>query len=251
VLTLALLALFGLVGGIGISAVGPGGVLPTIGLFGLTALSPAGVAGTALVTHVATGALGCAAYLRSGELRRGPTRRTALALAGTAALGTPVGARLNALVPHRVFGYLLVAMVLLVLALMWWRARGGHREGQPRLGAVLAVGLGTAVAAGVVGIGGPMLSVPLLVGLGVPMLEALAAAQAQSVLVASTGTLSYLAAGAVNWPLAALVGVPELVGVLLGWRIAQLVPERRLKIALVGTLLVLTPWLALASPAGS
>ncbi|WP_309240259.1 hypothetical protein [Actinomadura sp. J1-007] len=41
-LTLALLALFGLVGGIGITAVGPGGVLPTIGMFLLTGLSPPG-----------------------------------------------------------------------------------------------------------------------------------------------------------------------------------------------------------------
>jgi hypothetical protein len=50
--------LFGLAGGIRITAIGPGVVLPTIGLFALTNLSPAQVAGTAIVTHVATGALG-------------------------------------------------------------------------------------------------------------------------------------------------------------------------------------------------
>jgi hypothetical protein len=38
---------FGLVAGIGITAVGPGGVLVTVGLFVLTDLSPAAVAGTA------------------------------------------------------------------------------------------------------------------------------------------------------------------------------------------------------------
>jgi hypothetical protein len=74
--TLAALALCGLIAGIGITAVGPGGVLVTIGLFALTGLSPAEVAGTAIVTHVATGAAGTAAYVRSGRLREASTPRS-------------------------------------------------------------------------------------------------------------------------------------------------------------------------------
>ena len=85
------LAVISLVGGIGITAVGPGGVLPTIGLFALTGLSPAQVAGTAIVTHIATGTLGTMAYTRSGQLREHDTRRIALILAGTALLATPLG----------------------------------------------------------------------------------------------------------------------------------------------------------------
>ena len=38
------LVLIGLVGGIGIAALGPGGVIVTIGLFALTDLSPSAVA---------------------------------------------------------------------------------------------------------------------------------------------------------------------------------------------------------------
>ena len=64
-LTLVLLGLLGFAGGVGITAIGPGGVLPTIGLFTLTDLAPAEVAGTAILTHVATGLLGTAAYARS------------------------------------------------------------------------------------------------------------------------------------------------------------------------------------------
>ncbi|WP_153182956.1 sulfite exporter TauE/SafE family protein, partial [Streptomyces sp. E5N298] len=91
----------------------------------------------------------------------------------------------------------------------------------------------------------PMLTVPLLVALGVPVLESLAAAQAQSVVIAGVGTVGYLAQGAVDWPLAVLVGVPELAGVLLGWRIAHALPTRHLKFALIATLLALAPYLAL------
>ncbi|MEV0786243.1 TSUP family transporter [Streptomyces sp. NPDC050423] len=113
-------------------------------------------------------------------------------------------------------------------------------------------GIGTrivtvAVAAGLFGLGGPMLSVPLLVVCGLPVLSAPAAAQAQSVVIASVGTIGYVQHGSVDWTLAAVVGVPELVGVIVGWRIARSVPDRRLKYALVGMLLAPAPYLAFHS----
>lgn len=244
---LVLLGLLGLVGGIGITAIGPGGVLPTIGLFTLTALSPAEVAGTAIVTHIATGVLATAAYTRSGQLREPHTQRTALILAGTAVLGTPLGVFLNTLVSHRGFGLVLGVFVALVAALVWYRERRQHVApvAHPPLLLVSALGLAIATASGIIGIGGPMLTVPLLVALGVPVLESLAAAQAQSIIIAGVGSLGYLVHNAINWPLAALIGIPELIGVLLGWRIAHRLPARHLKFALVITLFALAPYLAL------
>lgn len=244
---LALLALFGLVGGIGITAVGPGGVLPTIGLFTLTDLSPAEVAGTAIVTHIATGALGTIAYTRSGQLREPATRRTALLLAGTAVLGTPLGVLINTLVSKRVFGTALGVLVACVAALVWFRERRREPATRTHPSAALVVPLGllVAVASGIVGIGGPMLTVPLLVAAGVPVLESLAAAQAQSVVIATAGSIGYLAHDAINWPLAALVGIPELAGVLIGWKIAHALPTRTLRYALIISLLAVAPYLAL------
>ncbi|OEV07814.1 sulfite exporter TauE/SafE family protein [Streptomyces nanshensis] len=278
-LILVLLALFGLLGGIGITAVGPGGVLPTIGMFLLTPLSPSGVAGTAIATHVATGALGTVAYTRSGQLREARTRRTALLLSATALVGAPLGVLFNTLVGGRVFAILLASAVALTGVLVWVREHrtssaaagagaaggegngrsehgssehGGSEHGGPEHGGrdlhpvlTTAVGLVVSVAAGLFGLGGPMLSVPLLVVCGVPLLPALAAAQAQSVVIAGAGTLGYLAHGSIDWALAALVGVPELAGVLIGWKIAHAVPVRQLKYALAGTLLALAPYLAL------
>ncbi|MGW7571727.1 sulfite exporter TauE/SafE family protein [Streptomyces tendae] len=244
---LVALGLLGLVGGVGITAVGPGGVLPTIGLFALTGLTPAEVAGTAIVTHVATGVLATAAYTRSGQLREPATRRTALVLAASAVAGTPLGVLVNSYVSKRMFGLVLGVFVAGVAGLVWFRER--RRPAAPRAHPSTAVvgGLGcvVAVAAGIVGIGGPMLTVPVLVALGVPVLESLAAAQAQSVVIAGVGTLGYVAQGAVDWPLAVLVGVPELAGVLLGWRIAHALPSRQLKYALIVTLFALAPYLAL------
>ncbi|MGI5329715.1 sulfite exporter TauE/SafE family protein [Actinomadura nitritigenes] len=247
------LVLFGLVAGVGITAVGPGGVLVTVGLFALTGLSPAQVAGTAIVTHVATGALATAAYTRSGQLRERGTRRAAVVLAAAAVAGTPLGVLVNSVVSGRLFGILLGAFVALVGVLVWCRAGRSATAGPAPAGegagpgapVVAAVGFAVAVASGVFGIGGPMLSVPLLVVLGVPVLSALAAAQAQSVVIATVGTLGYVAAGAVDWPLAALTGVPELAGVLLGWVIARAVPAGALTGSLIVSLFALAPYLAL------
>lgn len=242
-----MLAAIGFIGGIGITAVGPGGVLPTIGLFALTDLSPAEVAGTSIVTHIATGVLATAAYARSGQLREPETRRTAWLLVLSALVGTPLGALINGYVSERAFGVVLGVIVAVVAALVLYqdRRQGRAVRPHPRAGAVVVLGVTVAVLAGIVGIGGPMLTVPLLVVLGVPLLESLAAAQAQSIVIASTGTVAYVANGSVDWALAVLIGIPELAGVLLGWKLARSLPTRSLKIALVVTLLALAPYLAL------
>ncbi len=243
---LAGLAILGLVAGVGITAIGPGGVLATIGLFALTSLSPAQVAGTAIVTHVATGALATAAYTRSGHLRVPHTRRTALTLAAVAVIGTPLGVVINGTVSSRAFGILLGGFVAGVAALVLYRDHhSGTPHHQPRTAAIAAVGFCVATASGLVGVGGPLLAVPLLVALGLPVLSALAAAQAQSVVIASVGTLGYLAAGAIDWPLAAVVGIPELAGVLVGWKIARALPTRTLTYLLITSLFALAPYLAL------
>lgn len=247
---LVLLALCGLIGGIGITALGPGGVLVTLGLFALTGLSPAAVAGTAILTHVGTGALGTGVYLRSGQLREPATRQIALVLILTALLGTPLGVLANSQVSKAVFGALLGVCVIAIGLLVYLRERrleAGREEAHspPPQALVAVIGLGVAALSGLFGLGGPLLSVPLMLTAGVPMLAALGAAQAQSIVIAGTGSIGYLLQGAISWPLALVVGVPELIGVLVGWRLAHSLPTHRLRYGLAAALVVLGPWLIL------
>lgn len=244
---IVLLVLAGLVGGIGITAIGPGGVLPTIALFAFTGLSPAQIAGTAIVTHIATGGLGTAAYVRSGQLRDPATIRTAQVLAAAAVLGTPAGIVINGAMSTRWFGVLLGVLVAVVAGLVLYRQLRPGRQlpAHPPVPVVAAIGFGVAVAAGIIGIGGPMLTVPVLVIVGTEIRESLAAAQAQSVIIAGVGTIGYLIAGAIDWQLAIVVGIPELVGVLIGWRVAHSLPTRALQYVLVIALFAMAPYLAL------
>ena len=244
------LAVIGLVGGVGISAVGPGGVLPTIGLFALTPLAPAAVAGTAIATNIGAGVAGTVAFASSGQLRDPATGLTAVLLAAAAVVGTPAGVLANTHVSKKLFGVLLGVFAVVVAVLVWQRGRreaaaGAARGRHPSAGVVLAVGVGVGLVSGLLGLGGPMLSVPLLLALGVELLAALAAAQVQSVVIATVGTIGYAVHGSVEWPLVALIGLPVLVGVVVGWRIAQALPTATLRTVLVVVLLLLAPYLAL------
>ena len=245
------LLLISLAAGIGISAVGPGGVLMTIGLFAFTDLEPAAVAGTAIVTHIGTGLVGTAAYLRSGELRHRATRRLALILSASALLGIPVGMAINAHITKQGFGILLGGFAAAIGALVWHRqhttrhhlAEPPHPDLSPVLAAL--VGLVVATVSSLFGLGGPMVCVPLLIALKVPVLSALAAAQAQSVVGSGIGTIGYALGGAIDWPTSAFIVVPQMTGVVLGWKIARRMPARGLGYALAVVLFALAPYLAL------
>jgi uncharacterized membrane protein YfcA len=244
-----LLALCGLVGGVGITALGPGGVLVTIGLFALTGLSPAEIAGTAIVTNVGSGLLGAAVYLRSGQLRQPETRRLARTLTGCAVIGTPIGVLANGHISGPLFGVLLGVCVMAVGVLLSVRVRRPGPAARPLVSVprvwVLGIGGVVAVVSGLFGLGGPLLSVPLLIAAGAPMLTALAAAQAQSVVIAGVATVAYAAQGNVSWSLALLIGVPQLAGVVVGWRLAHALPTARLRLALAGVLIAVGPYLIL------
>jgi hypothetical protein len=222
-------------------------VLPTVGLVALTELYPPEVAGTAIVTHVATGLLASAVYFRSGHLQSATTRRIAIVLVAAAAVGTPLGIVANSHVSKSAFSVLLGIVLALVAAAMYRHERRASRteHSPPGNVVVFLAGCAVAVAAGIVGIGGPMLTVPTLTALGVAMLDSLAAAQVQSVMIAGIGTVGYAVQHAINWPLALLIGIPELAGVVLGWWVARNVPTTALRYALMISLLALAPYLML------
>ncbi len=247
---LAVIALFA---GIGITAIGPGGVFLTVALFALAPITSAEVAGTASATFVATGLLGSAVYFRSGEFAYGHAREIAIVLSATSIIGALAGSQANLLVPDRIFGYLLAAFVASVGGLIVYREAVGLRptdrletvpDRQRRL-LVGGIGLGIGFLGGLLGVGGPVVAVPVLIVLGVPMLVAVAVAQIQSVFISGFATIGYFAADAVSIPLAVLVGVPQLIGVVLGWQVAHLVDPERLRVVLGVVLVVIAPVIAL------
>lgn len=242
-----LLLVIALVAGIGITTVGPGGVFVTAALYVFTDLSSASVAGTASATFVATGLVGSGAYIRSGELTSGPASEAAVVLSFVGIVGAVVGTRLNLVIGNQLFGDLLAIFLAGIGILLMYREMIGlssqeilDTTARRRRIALAVVGGGIGILGGMLGVGGPVVAVPVLVVLGMPMLRAVAVAQVQSIFLSLFATVGYLAVGSVDVGLAILVGIPQLVGVLIGWHIAHLVPTRGLRVVLAGVLLVVS-----------
>lgn len=82
------------------------------------------------------------------------------------------------------------------------------------------IGVGGGVAAGLLGIGGGVLIVPLLVAsAGVPQRRAHAVSLAAIIPAAIVGTVVYASAGEISWEAAGWLAVGALVGAPLGVRL--------------------------------
>jgi uncharacterized membrane protein YfcA len=177
----------------------------------------------------------------------------AAVLIAAAVVGTPLGVLVNAHVSGGAFGLLLGVCVAAIGALLYLRERqrrtgptppaGGPLDPMPAARAVLPLGVAVAVISGLFGLGGQLLSVPLLISIGAPMLPALGAAQAQSIVIAGVATIGYALRGAIAWPLVLVIGVPLLAGALAGWRIAHAVPTERLRAVLAAALIAVGAYL--------
>lgn len=235
------------VSGVGITAIGPGGIFLTIALYTLTALPSNTIAGTVHVAFVATGVVGSIAYWRSGELSTESLVLTSL-ICGGGVGGALVGAWINGFVSHRQFGFLLglltgVMGLVTVYRERWaltpkWLIDVSTTCGQL---SYFTLGFMLGALSGLLGVGGPVLAVPALVLIGVPILQALAVSQVQSTFIAASATLGYSVQGAVSVGLALLIGAPLVAGVLLGWLVAHRVDSARLKVMLGIVLVVISP----------
>lgn len=247
--TLGLLILVAFLSGVGITAIGPGGIFITIALT-LTPLSPAVIAGTGGATNVVAGLVGSGMYAHSGELRSMNGLQLTAIISLSSVIGTLTGKTANAAVSKDDFSIVLGAVLLLTGLLTWYRTRSGtgllHLSLDTWTGLVItaAIGLFVGFIGGLLGVGGPVLAVPLLVAVNVPLLLAVAAAQVQSVFIAAPATAAYFLDGAVSLPLVALFIIPEVIGLAVGWKLAHHVEAGRLKIALAVVLVALAPYFA-------
>lgn len=97
------------------------------------------------------------------------------------------------------------------------------------LAPLLVIGAVSGFGSGLTGVGGPALSVPMMVLFGFPALPVIGASQVIQILAAASGTLGNLQYGVINFKVAAVVTGIELIGVLVGVHIVHAVNAQALR----------------------
>lgn len=230
-----LLIVVAFVAGIGATTLGPGGVFLTAALVAFTSFTPGMIAGVMSVVLLVGSLVGAIAYRQSGELATPSGRTLVLALVIPSAIGALVGSQANALLSLDGYSSGLGVCLLFVGVLLVYLERTGdgvvrNADLSSASGIVIVsvIGGSVGIVSGLFGVGGPVLSVPLLIIVSLPVRTAVAASQSMSVLITGTATIGYLYRGAVSMELLLLVGLPLWIGAVCGWVISQRVESKTL-----------------------
>ena len=223
-----LLAAFGV--GTLIGTVGIGGILLIPALTAFAGLGIQEAMATALFTFAFTGITGTVMFQRRGSI---DWRVTIPVCAGAIPFAF-LGAWLNSLTRPAVLSLLLAAVIIFagVYTLVTWRSRRDpafHGDHGLQHALLTAIGAVSGLGSGWTGVGGPALSVPLMVLFGFAALPSIGASQVIQIIAALSGTLGNLNFGTINFPVAAAVTVLEIAGVYVGARIAHAVSPGPLK----------------------
>lgn len=229
-LSLLMLIAVAVLVGILIGAVGVGGILLIPALNLLAPLPIQSAMATALFTFIFTGIVGSWLFQRRGSI---DWQLTIPLCVGGALFGV-VGAWANSMLDAQLLTVILA--VLIVLAGLYTMFSGANRQTgpfaqMPRMRMLLLFGVGavTGFGSGLTGVGGPALSVPIMVVLGFPALLSIGASQVIQILAAMSGSVGFLLQGSIDLRLAALLTVFEILGVFAGVQLAHAVDARLLR----------------------
>jgi hypothetical protein len=205
-----------------IGAVGIGGVLLIPALTAFAGLPIHTAMATALFTFAFTGVTGTVMFQRRGSIDWAVTRPVLIG----AIFFAFVGAWVNSLTGPGALALILAAIIIFagIYTLATWQgmpepAFHGRRHAQNVL--LLALGAIAGFGSGLTGVGGPALSVPLMVLFGFPALTSIGTSQVIQIVAAVSGTLGNLRYGTIDFGIAASVTLLEIAGVLLGARIVH------------------------------
>jgi uncharacterized protein len=144
-------------------------------------------------------------------------------------LGAPVGAYLTGMVPTRVLILLFAVSMLLAGGRMLLTAdrpdKGAMMEARKRYVIMGSGGFLIGLIAGLLGIGGGFLFVPMMLAMGYPTKRAAATSSFVVIFSSFSGFAGHLAEGHFNWPLMLFT----TIGVIIGSRIGAMVMQEKMK----------------------
>lgn len=202
-------------------------------------------AATSLFTFLFTGILGTWLYQRRGSIDWG----ISLPVCAAALVFGFLGAALAAIIDPRPLA-IVIALIIVLAGLYIFLPQ--QASSQPRDGRspaekwlLAGVGMASGFGSGFSGAGGPLFSVPIMVILRYVPLTAVATSQVLQIVAATSGSLENYRNGFIDFQVALVVAVFELLGVIAGVRLAHVASALSLR-RLAGALCIITGGLLLA-----
>ena len=196
-------------------------------------------AATSLFTFLFTGLLATWLFQRRGSI----DWRIAVPVCAGALIFGYLGAIAAAHIDPRPLS-IIIALIIVAAGIYIFipqRSSAAHRSGRGWREQVLltSVGAASGFGSGFSGAGGPLFSVPMMVILRYVPLTAVATSQVLQIIAATSGSIGNLRHGFIDFRIAALVTVFELIGLVLGVRLAHVASALALR-RLAGALCVIT-----------
>lgn len=217
-------ALIGLVGGVlsGMFGIG-GGVIMVPALLFFTYLDQKQAVGTSLAAIIPAAAVGALTYALQGDV----DWLAALVLAAAMIVGTQVGSYLLNRLPQAAIAYGFVVLQTFVIISLWMTVPDRNAEPDwtlPQLVALFVIGLFTGVLAGLLGVGGGLIVVPVLIAFfGESDLVARGTSLMMMLPGAISGTIANTRRGFVKGREAAITGVTAAAAAPIGALGAKLI----------------------------
>ncbi|MFO7727292.1 MAG: sulfite exporter TauE/SafE family protein [Desulfonatronovibrio sp.] len=221
-MSIIILGLIALLVGTLIGCVGVGGILLIPALVAFSGMTTHMSMATALFSFIFTGILGTWLYQRKGSIDWKITVPVCLGAVFFGFLGAMVNSDMNA-----VYLNIVLACIIIFAGIYTYRPYTGEgfmSTGRMSAGKYLILlGIGAAVGfgSGLTGVGGPVLSVPMMVVLGFSPLTAIATSQVIQIVAAVSGTVGNLKFGGIDFVAGVWITAVQLVGVAIGAHIAH------------------------------
>lgn len=210
-----------------IGAVGVGGILLIPALVALAGLTPHQASATALFTFLFTGLLGTVLFQRRGSI---DWRQAATVCAG-AMIFSYLGAMASSVVEDTSLMRVIAALIIFAGAYVFIPAKKELpvAKNATRFPLLIAIGATAGFGSGFSGAGGPLFSVPLMMVSGFSPLLTIGTSQVLQIVSAMSGSIANLRYGDIQWSLVTWITIGELVGVVVGARLAHAMDSRTLK----------------------
>lgn len=228
--------------GIILGITGIGGILAIPGIIAFVGASAHVAIATALASFFLVSIVGTVNFRRMGLL----DKNLWLPLCAGTIPAAFAGAWGNAFFPASALLFLLGLVIIFagVSALHQWKALDGFDIDKSRHKSLFIAicGVIAGVMAGLTGAGGPIISIPLMIALGIPPLPCVAASMPMQLCTTSMGSVGNALHGNIDMSLLLPTSVAITVGLLISSRIVRFIPAPVLKKTIAILCLLIGVW---------